>query len=57
MVGCQLHTPTILPSGKGPHYLLDRRLVGCQNQSGHGGEEKILLPCWESNPDHPAHCY
>jgi hypothetical protein len=30
---------------------LDRRLGGPQIQSGHCGEEKNLLPCWESKSD------
>jgi len=29
----------LYPWGKNPQYPLDRRLVGLQSQSGHGGEE------------------
>jgi hypothetical protein len=32
-------------------YLLHRRLVGPQNQSEYGSEEKNLCPCWQSNPN------
>jgi hypothetical protein len=30
--------------GKGPWYLLDKRLAGPQSRSGHGGEEKNFQP-------------
>jgi hypothetical protein len=43
--------------GEDAHYPLDRRLVGPQNRSGHGGIEKIFHhhPCQELNRSHPAH--
>jgi hypothetical protein len=54
-----LHTPTVLfPEGGGENsYPLDNRLGGSQSTSGRGGEEETIpsLPCWESNPGHPAH--
>jgi hypothetical protein len=34
--------PPLYPWGKNPWYLLNRRLVGLQSQSGCCGEEKIL---------------
>jgi hypothetical protein len=30
------------------------RLGGLHSRSGHGGEEKISLPCQKSNSDRPA---
>jgi hypothetical protein len=39
-VSGQLHALDILPQGKSPRYPLDRRLVGPQSCSRHGGEEK-----------------
>jgi hypothetical protein len=38
---------------KSPRYLLDRRLVGPQNRSGRGGDEKIPSPRRESNSQTP----
>jgi hypothetical protein len=35
---------------KEPQYLLNRRLGGTQNQSGHDGKEKYVCSCRESNP-------
>jgi len=34
----------LYPWGKSLWYLVDRRLGGSQSQSGHGDEEKELLP-------------
>jgi hypothetical protein len=31
----------LYPQGNSPWYLLDRRLGGPQNRSGHGGEERM----------------
>jgi len=47
----------VYPWGKSPWYPLDSRLGGPQSQYGYCGKEKKshLLPCWESNPSHPAH--
>jgi len=41
-VRCQLHAPAASPSGKGPQYLLDRRLGGTHNWSGHNSKEKEI---------------
>jgi hypothetical protein len=41
----------LYPQGKIPRYLLERRLVGLQNQSGRCGEEKHLaMPGIELGP-------
>jgi hypothetical protein len=39
-VSGQLQAPAALPPGKGPWYLLDKRLGGPQSRSGRGDEEK-----------------
>jgi hypothetical protein len=45
-----------MPCGENLQYLLEKRLGGSQNQSGHSGEEKKSLhcPCY-INPSCPAH--
>jgi hypothetical protein len=50
-VSGQLGTLAALPLEKDSQYPLYRRLGGAQSQSGNYGEEKNLLPLWESNPD------
>jgi hypothetical protein len=40
-----------------PLYSLDRRLDGPQTRSELWRVEKILYPCWESNPGHRARRY
>jgi hypothetical protein len=44
----------LYPKGKSPWYTLDRGLVGPQNRSRRGGEEKILIPFRESNHGRPT---
>jgi hypothetical protein len=43
-----------LPPGKGPRYILHRRLGGPQSRSGHRGYRKNLLPLRGSNLDRPV---
>jgi len=52
----QLYAPATLPQGKGPQYLLGRRLDGPQSWSGHGGKEKKSHHCphQELKADFPA---
>jgi hypothetical protein len=38
----QFHAPAVLPPGKRPRYLLDRRLGGPQNRSGKHGEVTVI---------------
>jgi hypothetical protein len=52
-VSGQLHAPAALPPEKSHRYPLDWRLGGPQSRSGHGVEEKIPSPYWESNPNYP----
>jgi hypothetical protein len=44
----------LYPQRKSLWYPLVRRLGGPQSRSGHGGEKKKSLSCWESNPGCPA---
>jgi hypothetical protein len=43
----------LLALGKEPQYPLDRRLIGCQSQSGHDGKEKKSLPLPEIESQSP----
>jgi len=52
-VSGQLHAPVVLPPGKSPWYLMDRRLGGHHSQSGHSGEEKYSQPLPGIKPYNP----
>jgi hypothetical protein len=53
-VNGQLHATATLHPRKETRYLLDRRLDGLQNRSGHGGEEKNSLPGLEPSIIQPV---
>ena len=43
------HAAASLPTGRESPVSTERRLGGCQSQSGHFGEVKNLLPLFDSN--------